>query len=84
MRRLLGARVPSNRRVAGIASAGFVAAGAVILLSGCASDSAFPAVHDMPAARSETKLTPDQVKQATDELISNRDRMEAKAGSGPR
>jgi len=34
----------------------------------------------MPAARSETKLTPDQVKQATDDLISDRDRIEAKAG----
>jgi hypothetical protein len=44
------------------------------------NDNAFPAVHDMPAARSETKLTPDQVKQATDDLISDRDRIEAKAG----
>jgi hypothetical protein len=34
----------------------------------------------MPAARSETKLTPDQVKQATDDLISDRDRIEVKAG----
>ena len=30
----------------------------------------------MPAARSESKLTPDQIKQATDELISERDRTE--------
>jgi hypothetical protein len=52
---------------------------AAILLSGCASESAFPAVHDMPAARSETKLTPDQIKQATDDLISDRDRTEAQA-----
>lgn len=50
-----------------------------MLLSGCASDSAFPAVHDMPVARSETKLTPDQIKQATDDLISDRDRTEAQA-----
>jgi hypothetical protein len=54
---------------------------AAILLSGCASESAFPAVHDMPAARSETKLTPDQIKQATDDLISERDRTEAQAGT---
>jgi hypothetical protein len=54
---------------------------AAILLSGCASESAFPAVHDMPAARSETKLTPDQIKQATDDLISQRDRTEAQAST---
>jgi hypothetical protein len=36
----------------------------------------------MPAARTETKLTPDQVKQATDDLISDRDRTEAQAGAG--
>jgi hypothetical protein len=54
-----------------------IAAG--IPLSGCASDSVFPAVHDMPAARSETKLTPEQIKQATDDLISDRDRTEAQA-----
>jgi len=54
---------------------------ATVLLSGCSSDSAFPAVHDMPAARTEMKLTPDEVKQATDNLISDRDRTEAKAGA---
>jgi hypothetical protein len=54
---------------------------AAILLSGCSTDNAFPAVHDMPAARTETKLTPDEVKQATDDLISDRDRTEAKAGT---
>jgi hypothetical protein len=76
----MGTRVTSNRRLAGVASAGLVTAAAAILLSGCTSDSTFPAVHDMPAARSETKLTPDQVKQATDDLISDRDRIEVKAG----
>ena len=52
---------------------------AAVLLSGCASDTTFPAVHDMPAARSESKLTPEQIKQATDDLISDRDRTEAQA-----
>ena len=33
----------------------------------------------MPAARSESKLTPEQIKQATDDLISDRDRTEAQA-----
>ena len=66
----------SNRRIASLAYAGVAVIAAAVLLSGCASDTTFPAVHDMPAARSESKLTPDQIKQATDELISERDRTE--------
>jgi hypothetical protein len=76
-----GTRVTSNRRIASLACAGLVVVAAAVVLSGCSSDSAFPAVHDMPAARTETKLTPDEVKQATDDLISDRDRTEAKAGT---
>jgi hypothetical protein len=33
----------------------------------------------MPAARTDMKQTPDQVKQATDDLISKRNRTEARA-----
>lgn len=33
----------------------------------------------MPAARTETTLTPDQVKQATDDLISQRDHLSTEA-----
>jgi hypothetical protein len=43
-----------------------------LLVAGC-SEIGFPAVHDMPAPRADTPLTPDQVKQATDDLISQRD-----------
>jgi hypothetical protein len=57
-----------------LAAAAFIAA---VLLSGCASDIGFPAVHDMPAARTETTLTPDQVKEATDSLISQRNHLSA-------
>ena len=74
-----GTKVTNNRRVASLAVAGFAAVAAAFLLSGCSSDGAFPAVHDMPAARTETKLTPDQIKQATDDLISQRDKTEANA-----
>jgi len=74
-----GTKVTNNRRVASLAVAGFAAVAAAFLLPGCSSDSAFPAVHDMPAARTETKLTPDQIKQATDDLISQRDKTEANA-----
>ena len=59
-----------------LAAAIFIAA---LLLSGCAADPGFPAVHDMPAARTETTLTPDEVKQATDSLISQRDHLSAEA-----
>ena len=51
-----------------------IAATAAFLLSAC-SEVGFPAVHDMPAPRADTPLTPDQVKQATDDLISERDRL---------
>jgi hypothetical protein len=62
------------------AAATFIAA---LVLSGCASDIGFPAVHDMPAARTETTLTPDEVKQATDSLISQRDHLSAEAQGNP-
>ena len=77
----MGTRVTSNRRIANVACESLAVAVAAILLSGCSSGSDFPALNDMPAARTEMKLTPDQVKQATDDLISDRDRTEAKAGS---
>jgi hypothetical protein len=59
-----------------LAAATFIAA---LALSGCASDAGFPAVHDMPAARTETTLTPDEVKQATDSLISQRTQLQSNA-----
>jgi hypothetical protein len=75
--------VTSNRRIASLAYAGVAVIAAAVLLSGCASDTTFPAVHDIPAARSESKLTPEQIKQATDDLISDRDRTEAQATTTP-
>ncbi len=51
-----------------------IAAAVVLLVSGC-SEVSFPAVHDIPAPRTDTTLTPDQVKQATDDLVSARDRL---------
>ena len=61
-----------------------VGASAPFLVAGCSSSSApslFPAVLDTPRPRAEAPLSPDQVKQATDDLISDRDRTEAKAGA---
>jgi hypothetical protein len=51
-----------------------IAGSLAFLVSGC-TDAIFPAVHDMPSARSDTTLTPDQVKQATDDLITQREHL---------
>lgn len=53
-----------------------MAAALACLVSGC-SEIGFPAVHDMPAPRADTTLTPDQVKQATDDLITQRDHLQS-------
>jgi hypothetical protein len=53
-----------------------IAVALALLLPGC-SEVGFPAVHDMPVARPDTPLTPDQVKRATDDLISERDRLQS-------
>jgi hypothetical protein len=41
--------------------------------------SLFPAVHDIPPPRSDTPLDRNQVQQATEDLISARDRLSAEA-----
>jgi hypothetical protein len=46
-----------------------------VLASGCSPEVAFPAIHDMPPPRADTPLTPDQVKQATDGLITDRNHL---------
>jgi hypothetical protein len=65
------ARVGTAKRALGILA---IAAALAMLQSGC-SEIGFPAVHDMPAARADTTLTPDQVKQATDDLVSQREHL---------
>jgi hypothetical protein len=57
----------------------FVVGAMGLVVAGCSSDTVFPAVHDMPAARTETTMTPDQVKQATDSLVSERDHLNGEA-----
>ena len=56
-----------------------MAASVAFLVSGCSEGALFPAVHDMPAPRADTPLTPDQVKQATDALTSERDHLSTQA-----
>ena len=45
--------------------------------------SLFPAVHDMPPPRADTTLDAQQVQQATEDLISDRNRLNSEAGSAP-
>ncbi len=59
-----------------LAFGALLAAGLACLLAGC-SEVGFPAVHDMPSPRAEAPLTPDQVKQVTDDLISQREHLES-------
>jgi hypothetical protein len=57
------------------------AAAAALALAGCAEVGS-PSVHDMPSPRADTTLTPDQVKQATDDLTAQRDHLNTEA-TGP-
>ena len=78
--RLPGSFVP--RRAA------FVALGAIACLAlgacspGADYPSLFPAVHDIPPPRSDTPLDRNQVQQATEDLISARNRLSAEAQAG--
>jgi hypothetical protein len=58
-----------------------MAAAVALSVAGC-SDVIFPAVHDMPGPRADTPLTPDQVKQATDNLICEREHLSTEAAPG--
>jgi len=51
-----------------------------LLLAGC-SELGSPSVHDMPAPRADTPLTPDQVRLVTDGLVSERDRLQSSAAA---
>ena len=52
-------------------------------LSGCSPGAdyptIFPAIHDMPPPRSDTTMNADQVQQATEALITDRNHLNAQA-----
>jgi len=56
---------------------------ATVALAGCSPGmdypSLFPAVHDMPPPRADTTMDADQIQQATETLISERNRLSAEA-----
>jgi hypothetical protein len=60
---------------------------AALAVSGCSPGadypSIFPAVHDMPPPRADTPMDANQVQQATEDLITDRNRLSAEAqGTG--
>ena len=78
--------MPSDFAMRGLTPVLVALAGACCLtLAACSPGanypSLFPAVHDTPPPRSETPLDSVQVQQATEDLISARDRLSAEAQS---
>ena len=61
----------------------FVVLAACLVLGACSPGgdypSLFPSVHDIPPPRTDTPLDSNQVQQATEDLISARDRLSAGA-----
>jgi hypothetical protein len=59
---------------------------ACLALSACSPGadypSLFPAVHDMPPPRADATLDAQQVQQATEDLISDRNRLNSEAQGG--
>jgi hypothetical protein len=63
------------RVIAGVA----VAASIAVLAASCSPGADYPTILDRPAPRADQPMSPDQVKQATSSLISDRDRLSAEA-----
>jgi hypothetical protein len=65
------------------AAFGVLAAAGCLVLAACSPGadypSLFPSVHDIPPPRTNTTLDSNQVQQATEDLISARDRLSAEA-----
>jgi hypothetical protein len=53
-----------------------------VLVAGCSPGADYPAILDRPAPRADQTMNPDQVKQATDALISDRTRLSTDAQAG--
>jgi hypothetical protein len=66
-----------RRSLAGLA----ICATLAMVMSGC-SPSNYPAILATPTPRDDPPMTPDQVKQATDNLISDRNQLSAQVQAG--
>jgi hypothetical protein len=67
-------------------AAAVLAAALAVGVSGCSPGadypSLFPAVHDMPPPRADTPMDPDQVQQATEDLITERNHLSSETQGG--
>jgi hypothetical protein len=52
---------------------------AAVLLAACSPGAEFPSVLDNPQPRADKPMSPDQVKEVTNSLISDRDHLSAEA-----
>jgi hypothetical protein len=52
---------------------------AAVLLAACSPGAEFPSVLDSPQPRADKPMSPDQVKEVTNSLISDRDHLSAEA-----
>jgi hypothetical protein len=78
-------RMPASlvrrRAAAYLALAGLACLALAACSPGADYPSLFPSVHDVPPPRSDTRLDQNQVQQATEDLITARDRLTAEAQS---
>jgi hypothetical protein len=63
----------------------FALASPVALLGGCSAftDPSYPAIHDMPAPRTDAPMSQDEVKRATSDLVTERDILNTEAQTTP-
>jgi len=71
--------VHKRGRVTGWLVAAMAIGAMTVLLAACSPGADYPSVLEKPTARGDTPMTPDQVKQATDALITDRTRLSAEA-----
>ncbi len=81
----IGDSVGGRSSVTRLLLAGLALASATaFLVAGCSTDTIFPAVHDIPAPRPDAPLTAEEVKQATDSLITERDHLSTETQTAAR
>jgi hypothetical protein len=68
-------RTVAARVIAGLALGASIAA----LVAACSPGADYPTILDKPAPRADQTMNPDQVRQATDALISDRNRLSSDA-----
>jgi len=83
---MAGTSVDGRTSVTRLLIASVMLAAAAFVIAGCSSspDTIFPAVHDMPAPRPDAPLTADQVKAATDDLITQREHLSTEVETASR